>query len=473
MPHTVEGDSFGPTEESPIVYAQIGVSAADGAVLTKDDPKWPVPGWGGRDGNESRIAAPAQIFRVRREKPARPEPPVEPEMANASPADYYGQSFYTYRWRPAAGMKVHVFRALDDALFNFDWQRISGPGSSPASRLPIVDPNETDQTRNPFPFDWPPARRKAAADALNAVASLDDYQKLSNDALRVLASLPENERAFTQVTVSPLDPDDPANSNRRGPDNKEGFVVDPGLRAFVDALEGLSDNRYFYRMAYVNEAQNNSTLSISGPPVYLQDVVAPRAPVITKVLGGDRQITISWASNREPDLKEYRIYRTDSEENAHNLDRMMQLDVESESRDPSERPAEITWTDGTAPSLMKIYYRVAAVDIANNVSVPSPIVAARALDNSSPDSPTWDSPSSGSMPNSISLSWVSPIADLGCLVQRRQSGSVIWVNVSGWLARGAYSFIDEKRDAGIVYDYRLKVQDTLGRQNRDFNILTI
>ena len=35
--------------------------------------------------------------------------------------------------------------------------------------------------------------------------------------------------------------------------------------------------------------------------------------MITKVLGGDRQITLTWASNREQDLKSYRVYRTDKE----------------------------------------------------------------------------------------------------------------------------------------------------------------
>ena len=44
--------------------------------------------------------------------------------------------------------------------------------------------------------------------------------------------------------------------------------------------------------------------------MHLIDVVPPRPPVLTGVYGGDRQVTLRWAANREPDLALYRLYRT-------------------------------------------------------------------------------------------------------------------------------------------------------------------
>ena len=56
-------------------------------------------------------------------------------------------------------------------------------------------------------------------------------------------------------------------------------------------------------------AGNCSALS-GGLVVHLIDVVPPWLPVLTGVYGGDRQVTMPWAANREPDLALYRLYRT-------------------------------------------------------------------------------------------------------------------------------------------------------------------
>jgi hypothetical protein len=135
------------------------------------------------------------------------------------------------------------------------------------------------------------------------------------------------------------------------------------LGIYIDTLDGRATNRYFYRAAYVDGAHNRSALSLSSPPVYLPNVVPPRAPVITKVLGGDRQITLKWASNREADLLEYRVYRTDSKDNARDLRLMTLVHTEAvPSGDPAARPAEVEWTDKPLPGLVTFYYRVVALD---------------------------------------------------------------------------------------------------------------
>ena len=139
-----------------------------------------------------------------------------------------------------------------------------------------------------FPPGWTNSlKRGAAANQLVAITSFDDYDKLSVDALRVLAGLPGNERAFYQITIDPLDPDSPTTANRLGPDNDDSFMVDPTLRAYVATLDGRSKNRYFFRAAYVDRANNLSALGLSSPPVHLPDVTPPRAPVFTRALAGD------------------------------------------------------------------------------------------------------------------------------------------------------------------------------------------
>ena len=149
--------------------------------------------------------------------------------------------------------------------------------------------------------------------------------KLSNDALRVLAGLLGNERAFAQLTIKPLDPADATIKDHRGPDSPDNYTANADLRAYEDTLDGRSTNRYFYRAGSVDGAHNRSKgLSLSSPPVYCSDVVQPRAPVITRVTGGDRKITLSWESNREADLFEYRIHRADSAD-ARDLRSMTQV----------------------------------------------------------------------------------------------------------------------------------------------------
>ncbi len=465
-----------PSLAEPIVYAHIGVSAADDKPHTPDDPNWDVGDWGGRFGNEGRFGAPATIFRVLKEplEPPAPPPP-DSDKVFATSADYHGRSYYTYRWQPQQHLKTHIFRALDDALFKVDWSQRPRPALA-GSQLQFF-PSEADEPQ------WNAIKRQQVADELNPLNALSQdeegmrqamafYRRLSNDALRVLAGLPGNERAFTQVATKPLDPDDPGNANRIGPDNPSDFPIDSELRIYIDKLDGRSANRYFYRAAYVDGAHNRSAMSLSSPPIYLPDVVPPRAPVITKVLGGDQQITLKWASNREPDLAEYRVYRANSEEAARDLRLMTLVQRIVPIEDPVARPAEVTWTDTPVPGLVTFYYTVVAVDGADNMSVPSPTIAGRAFEDSRPAPPNWNPPVPGSTPDAIVLTWVSPIADLACLVQRRPTGTEDWGNISGWLARGTYTFADILRIPGMAYDYRLRVLDTRGRQNGTFNVLT-
>lgn len=536
--------------ERPIDYAHIGVSAADGRTHTADAPQWAARRWGNRFGNEGPVGTPVMIFCVRRERPPAPKPPPDSERVYASRPDYHGHSFYTYRWRPGENLKTHIFRALDDTLFQVDWFiRTTRGALDPLNR-------QHEVIFSALPEDWSPERKQAAADQLNAIASIEDYAglsqdawdfmaflpgnesvkgmnalqqrdwkirasrtslsensvdyfpdewkpnptddpqvqqvkqqrlqniatmlnsitsttayaALSNDALRILAGLPGNERAFTQLTIQPFDPeerekDDPSLlrwRNRVGPDNEADFAVDQALRAYIDTLDGRSTNRYFYRAAYVDSVHNRSDLSLSSPPVWLYKVVPPRSPVITKVLGGDRQITLWWASNREPDLVEYRVYRADNEQAARDLRLMALVHTESvPSGDPAKRRAEVEWTDRPVAGLVTLYYRLVAMDDTGNVSAPSILAAARAFDEELPVPPpltvTWVDIGNGVM--RAQATWTSTE---DTLLQRRKSGGAWWTSLEDWFLPGLHTVVDNATDAAQSYDYRLRVRKTTG-----------
>jgi len=159
-----------------------------------------------------------------------------------------------------------------------------------------------------------------AKDAAGTAQAFNYYRALSADALRVLAGLPGNDAAFTQLTTAPLDPQDQANGNRRSPDDPDSFQIgdpnnplaSPALCAFVDTVEGLLTNRYFYRATNVDAAQNRSaSLSLATPPVSCPDVRPPDAPVITRVLGGDRRVLVRWTHSHPIGISRFNLYRTD------------------------------------------------------------------------------------------------------------------------------------------------------------------
>lgn len=487
------GLPLNPTLAEPIVYAHVGVSTADDKAHTADAAKWGGTAWGDRPGNEGWVGGPVSLVRIRRERPPAPVPPPDAEKVFATPADYAANSYYTYRWQPSPHLKAHIFRALDDAVFKADW-------AHRASASPTIAAGD----EHLFPVELRGAdpglvvrRGEIAAEInqLNAFAhdatgtgqAMAHYRGLSNDALRVLAGLSWTEPAFTQITLRPLDPDDPALANRPGPDNPPDMPIDPSLRIYIDRLDGRSTNRYFYRSAYVDGAHNRSEhLSLSSPPVYLPNVVPPRTPVVTRVLGGDREITFRWASNREPDLVEYRVYRTDVEANARDP-RLMDL-VRTEpvpAGDPAARPAEVGWTDAPVPGSVTFYYRVAAADDAGNLSPPSRPLGGRAYDYSPPAEPDWIrsewvklddggdehafSETASDLVPAVAFTLRTAQPNVTAVIQKQVNGG--WQNATAWIrdpeldtASGEWAFAayDRRADPGVENVYRAKLMSSAG-----------
>ena len=400
----------------PMAYALVGVTAADDRTHTPDhrgDPD--------RFGNESGVGGPATVFRVRAS--SRPRQRCRPTTSAASPVrptTTRGRTSPTAGSRPTSSART-----------------CSGPWTTPSSRPTsrcVPRPALSPADASAFPPEavdprWDGAKRAQVAAELNELNGLDPgdraaaaaaYRALSNDALRVLAGLPGTEAAFTQITVQPLDPAEPDPSapdglrwRRVGPDVPPG-VLGPGELAYVDTLDGRATNRWFYRSGHVDGVQNVGPLGLATPPVWLPDVVPPRTPTVTRLTAGDRRITIEWASNREPDLAEYRVYRADHEGAGRDVRLMDLVHVEIAAGVPDDRPATVTWTDEPVPGLVNLRYRVVAVDVAGNISAPSPLRTARAVDDTPPVVPAatgaWV-PASGSV--RAQIEWDSHSRDPG------------------------------------------------------------
>jgi hypothetical protein len=209
----------------------------------------------------------------------------------------------------------------------------------------------------------------------------------------------------------------------------------------------------------VDRAQNRSALSLSTPPVYCPDVTPPRAPVITKILGGNREITLKWSSNREPDLKEYQVYRSESAEDAHDLRLMTWMHTESELRGVSDRPAEVSWTDKPVPGLIDFFYRLITVDTTGNISNPTSPQQARAYDEVLPAVPNllvgW---SALTAPADAQLEWT---ASEESLVEIRPVNQAIWQPVTPWVTPGTHR-VNVAINPTRAWRFRLRVRKATG-----------
>jgi hypothetical protein len=464
------GVPLAPSEIDPIVYAHVSVSAADDKQHTADNSKWTSSTWGNRPGNEGKVGTPAKIYRVLRSKPPAPVAVDDSDKVWATRADYHSRSYYTFRWAKSGTYKTHIFRALDDTLFQTDWE-LRKQGAPPL--------NPTDLDKFPIPT-WTQPTRDAIAAELNslpipAASALFDetaraaYTALSNNALRTLAGLPGNEAAFSQLTYLPLDPADTSNADRSGPDGTDTYIPNAALCAYAAELDGRATNRYFFRAAYVNAALTVGPLGPSSPAVYLPKVEAPRTPVLTKILGDNRRILITFASNRDADLAEYRIYRADNARGARDI-RLMDLvgTIPELQPDPALRPKDVSWRDTQVVALKPYHYRLTSLNHAQNESSPTAVSTSKAFDTTPPSSPTgligqWEDQAGALI---VTLSWDPVERGTEVMVQRKESRpAALWSDVSIWLDDSQVSWADSDARSYLSYTYRLRARSVAGNTN--------
>ena len=236
------------------------------------------------------------------------------------------------------------------------------------------------------------------------------YAALTPGQLQILASLPDNENAFTKINEATIQEDDPLYDDRTTeiPDPVHGpaYIPDPAnILLYVDqTLNGQSSNYYFYAIKSVDTNGLQSILSLSTPPVEIPKTTAPPAPVITSISGGENQIRIKWAKNPGAEISGYMLYRTQDKNKAKDWRRMELIKAHETDTYTVEVTAplprkEFEFIDNTVLPRLPYYYGLIAVGLDNNgkqlKSRMSAMKIGQAYDLTPPDPPVWDEVSSG------------------------------------------------------------------------------
>ncbi len=464
---------------------QIAVSCSDGKAHTDDDPVWSRPGrggLGGRPGNESVLSPVVKVTATLRTPPAAVAnvPPATDDPIFARPADYYGQARYTLSWDAVAGVSGYVvYRCSGAALFDQDRRLRQEQKGAYRSGSVFSDDAE---------FGAWLAQYDSSLTENNLVSDVDGhidawrawaqrfYTQLTDVQVQKLANLEGNEEAFRRI-------------------NKEAI----GATHLDDRFDGRGRGLYVYRVRTIDAANNESEWQQSEtfPPVHIYDVTPPETPKIASVLAGEGSITITWRANRESDLKEYRVWRAESAEELSDVRRMLTYAVMAPAEDVTFEVLQDTALYGG----IDYFYRVAAVDENENVSLPTEILRSRATDTTPPAPPAWersvwiridvdgaeydyDDPAASEFEPAIALQWLAEEPKLTALLERRNTGSEWWTPATEWIephdssnpetedAR-RFSWTDDTAAPGQAYEYRVKLADLSGNASRAFDVINV
>jgi len=375
-----------PPRDTPVAYSLVGVSCADDKDRTdlRAAPQPLTP----RPGNEGGIGGPALVVQILRTPPDPPPATFTQQTLMATRADFLSRSFFTLHpvKKPTAqdpAMAVHVYRALDETVFQID----AGKRFPPPPTPPTADgPGAVTRAQ----LGWDQNRYNTAAGAISNLTPTG-YATLQPDALRLLASLPSNAGAFSCLTRKALAAD---TADERGLSDDPSY--DPTSRndvlGFTDLLDGRATNRYFYRTTLVDEAQNQSKLGVATPPVLLPVTAVPEAPRLATALGGDRSVALSLLAVADPAVVSYKIYRANSPQGANDV-RSMQPPIATvnDTRDVSQRANPLPLPpDTNVVPYQDYFYRVTANLPGGGESPPSAVMSARPFDGTPPPEPTWE-----------------------------------------------------------------------------------
>lgn len=445
-----------PTLTAPVAQGLVGVSAADDK--QRNDPRETLPNPGPlvpRLGNEGDVGGPAGVYQVWRQKPAAPTAPYSQDKLLATRADFKSRSFFTLHFVKSANVATDVYRALDETLFRIDAEHTTTVRNADVAAISAATLGWFTAANAPDT-----ARLQAAAAQVTAVPTTG-YAQLSNDALRLLASLASNAPAFTRLTTPSL----PASvTDERGLSDSPTYDPNshPTLGGYTDTLDGRAINRYFYRTAYVDLAQNQGLMGPSTPPVYLPPTALPDAPILRRVTADANllQLNLAWGTSRSPDVTEYRIYRTDDKARTKDV-RLMELVHTAPELPLAQRPASESWADTTVKGLITYFYRiVAVVGSDHRASEPSTALGARAVDAGPPPVPALNAAWIGAGSSAqASLSWTSSDETL---LQERPASLTQWLDVGDWRPPGTHIVSDPQSTSIVDFQFRLLVRKYTG-----------
>ena len=253
------------------------------------------------DDRQSSVSRKISLVAIDRRRPATPAAPRVEIMK----ADYYNKSKVNIEWEAEVSDTTYLlYRSTDSAIITRDLQqRRESTGY-------YKDYSAEEIFQDDWDFeDW--WRSRNLPEGVDEVGDLFAekestrwhkvtpiwrawaeryYPSLSDDEMKAIAELDGNEGAFTLVHAKPT---------------KE--------TTFTDSIPGLVRNRYFYRLRTQNAAiqQSSDWGAVSDPAVPVQ-IRPPKAPVITKIEAEDRKLILYWSIDRNQNISEYRIYRSDS-----------------------------------------------------------------------------------------------------------------------------------------------------------------
>ncbi len=216
----------------------------------------------------------------------------------------------------------------------------------------------------------------------------------------------------------------------------------PG-NSFTDTLPGVAKNEFVYYISAVDKHFNVSAPSDTVIAL-LPDTMAPHAPVIRDLVYAGGIVKLNWAQP-DDDGKLFDVYRSDDSINSIAYKKVTTIATSDKS-----------FADRVAAKGKAYHYYIVAKDNAGNVSPRSAKRSVYADMDSVAVTAAGDVKASyNSRDTAVTISWVSPAADLrGCIVYRKDAEAQRFRAVSSVMANN--SFTDKDVEAGKTYLYLVR-----------------
>ncbi len=227
------------------------------------------------------------------------------------------------------------------------------------------------------------------------------------------------------------------------------LIASPLTSQYLDS--GLTDGTtYYYRISAVDEVPNEGTYSdeASGTP---QDPLSPAkvVGVSVAVAPAGNALSLSWTANTEPDLTNYKVYRSTTPGFTPGPPNLVGT------------PGSNSYSDSALTDDVIYYYRITAVDEVPNEGMASDEVNGTPHDSEAPAKVLGVSISVITTGNQLNLTWTASAAtDLANYKVYRSTTPVFTPNGTNLIASPATNqYLDSGLIDGISYYYRISAVD--------------
>ncbi len=216
---------------------------------------------------------------------------------------------------------------------------------------------------------------------------------------------------------------------------------------------------YYYRITAVDQSDNESDFSdeVNATP---HDKTAPSTPQNLQATSGDQQISLIWATNSEPDLSYYKIYRSQTQNFSPSTNDSIAVVFKPKTR----------YEDNEVINGQTYYYRITAVDTIGNESAFSGEVRATPHEKTAPSTPQNLQATPGKQ--QVTLTWtINTETDLNYYKIYRSQTQNFTPTSNDSLAiifKPDTSYTDTDVINGQTYYYRISAVDSSGNES-DFS----